>query len=51
MHPHWKSLHPLLSWSGYGSGSDSLRRQVSNHSAYCDVDHVRRRTVTDPMAI
>jgi hypothetical protein len=20
MHPHWKLLHPLCSWSGYGSG-------------------------------
>ena len=27
-----------------------FRMQVSNHSAYGDVIHVRRRTVTDPMA-
>ena len=50
MHPHWMSLHPLRSWSGYGPGCDSLRMQVSNHSACCNVGHVRRRTVTDPMA-
>lgn len=48
MHPRWKSLHPLSSWSGYGPGSDSLRMRVSNHSAYCDVGHVRRRAITDP---
>jgi hypothetical protein len=34
MHPHWKQLHPLCSWSGFGPGNN-YKNQHACHAQFC----------------
>jgi hypothetical protein len=42
MHPHWKRLHPLCSWSGYGSARFGLHTPTSGQLSVC-VEEILRK--------